>query len=683
MRNSTAEAHNGIGLNALSDKDRGFFYGFRSVQEKVCRILVNRDLNVVYRDMDAPAYTDTTDIFIGLQPAHAKLQSMGMKKRFVLGLNALVKHELAHVMYTPNMSFSHDHDHPLCGVITISKTAWNVLEDQRVETLFTKRYPATVPHFIILTAEWIIASKKSTTTLGSIFPLIYGRRFLDPALIAECEADLIKTAKEHYLKHGLDEKTAFKDFGGSIESAVEKLKAVIDEYIAFRYPAKRDLSNTEVAERCVRDFDSLTYLLLTASSSGTSQPTEPERRADGETRSKNGESAKSRTDKSLERAEQAQKEADQKTDEQKDSDDTDDDSNEDGANGAESNEKGGDKGAETDGSNGESADGAADKQGAGKPADSSNEPSTAGKGDSGTVIDPKKVAQKMLDEAMKDGAITQEYKSTVETINTITASGEHLRMDALTADGNSSITIPIAPEFKRAAADIATIVRTLHNELAPEWQNRNRSGRFDMRRYLRDESANRAPIDVYRRWYEGNEQDATIDVMILVDASSSMRAVIGDVSLTMWAIKTGLMIPGVNVGIISYSEGGSQWPKVISRQREKFTGDIVSVPAVGGSTYVEPALKSAYGHYSYTKAKNPVVIILTDGQWSDTIESETYVKKLNALGVITVLTGLKDAVRNYGNHQCKIAVDVKHPRELAPIIRNVVTNLMRKSLVSR
>ena len=132
-------------------------------------------VNVV-PDGPAPAWSDGAAIYLNA----SEIDEMDLET--LTQVNGLNYHELAHHLYTPRrgttfIKWIMEND---------MLQAANMLEDQRIETLFTARYPSIAPYLTATVARWLADSPQAAV---ANYMLVRGRKYL-PVEIREAFRDL-------------------------------------------------------------------------------------------------------------------------------------------------------------------------------------------------------------------------------------------------------------------------------------------------------------------------------------------------------------------------------------------------------------------------------------------------------------------------------------------------------------
>lgn len=89
----------------------------------------------------------------------------------LVNINGLNYHELAHILYTPNRG-------ALVQRVQAAGNhqAFNVLEDQRIETILVAKYPSIAPYLVATVAEYFVNTDPKTH--DQVWPYLYGRKYL-------------------------------------------------------------------------------------------------------------------------------------------------------------------------------------------------------------------------------------------------------------------------------------------------------------------------------------------------------------------------------------------------------------------------------------------------------------------------------------------------------------------------
>lgn len=204
----SADALNSLHINKLA---RTFGLFANSVAMRPIRVDVKQDTAP-----NPPAYSSSQALTV----VHDNVLGAVAKGNNIIRLKGLVIHELAHILYTPRTQ---------SGVLSNIRNmfmAFNILEDNRIENLMVARMSGVKP--------WLTHSI-TTELLDQMdvdnYPLIVGRKYLDPAIAV--------TARSLYAnKYG--------------EQQTQAVDSIVNEYIKLNYHDKDDSSR---AVELVRNLD--------------------------------------------------------------------------------------------------------------------------------------------------------------------------------------------------------------------------------------------------------------------------------------------------------------------------------------------------------------------------------------------------------------------------------------------
>jgi hypothetical protein len=164
----------------------------------------------------APAWSGASEVVF-----NSRLLGNLNTAKEIAGLRGLDLHEVSHILYTPREGseiFDWCRENNFLF-------AYNALDDQRIETLFTTRYPSTIDWF---TSTILIHFVDDPKAFESSYPLLRGRQYLPTELLAR--------SRNAYPK----------------QDQLNEICDIIDQYRLLTFP-----SNTEQAKDLIRRFDAL------------------------------------------------------------------------------------------------------------------------------------------------------------------------------------------------------------------------------------------------------------------------------------------------------------------------------------------------------------------------------------------------------------------------------------------
>lgn len=158
--------------------------------------------------------------------------------RGLIVANGLNYHELCHVMYTPGENHRVSQYARQKGL----HHAYNVLEDQRIESILVNKYPSTKPYLVATVAEYFV-TKATDEAKKQAWPIVYGRTYL-PSNIRKALRAVFDT--------GCLEPTS-KNM-----TSTARLEQIIDEYKTIRYGRMTALPVIHQAQDLIAEYAELT-----------------------------------------------------------------------------------------------------------------------------------------------------------------------------------------------------------------------------------------------------------------------------------------------------------------------------------------------------------------------------------------------------------------------------------------
>jgi hypothetical protein len=568
------------------------------------------------------------------------------------GVNA---HELGHILYTPRqgttlVSWVLDHRF---------HQEFNILEDQRIETLLTARYASTVSWLKAAIARWVINGDCSDTG----YLMVRGRRYLSGDLRGSLRA-------------------SFK-----AQELLPDVDRIIDEYRLLAFP-----SGYEEAKVLIEEFAELLKKLREPSDGDGDG--DGDGKGDGDGRGKvtviidpNGHSGrpiKVLTDgrpkgvteqrKTIERADEGEpevidlrgKDVEFKVVEPEDGQDGDDSEPTDG----EPTDGEPTDGEPTDGDEGPSGD-----------AEDDTETSGGGASKDDGVGAVQEIAQRILQEIHDDPEIIKDLQRTLRTIRGAGGS------DIITG-ANWSSRAPLSEYvglFKTLRRSLARLV----TEADPGWFTREASGRVNAIRWIKERDIDSA----FDRWDEGVDNVVDLEVVIMLDESGSMREVMEQAVNSMWVVKRSLDRIGASTTVITF-DGQS---RVLYHRRDKADGNIRYSFRSGG-TNPSDGLAQAARIFARSEKSQKILIVFTDGQWGvnsnyEGVTPDEYIKRMTAAGVVTGIGFIVDQADMDGKslesteyydpkHGCQVSSYV-HGTGLVRFISAIVTKSIQDRLIRK
>ena len=162
----------------------------------------------------------------------------------------------------------------------------------------------------------------------------------------------------------------------------------------------------------------------------------------------------------------------------------------------------------------------------------------------------------------------------------------------------------------------------------PAWDREKASGRLNIQRTM-----NAGLNDIDRMFDQWSEVDYSteIEAVILLDNSGSMGGRIQSACASVWAIKRGLERINANSTVFSFNSGS----RVLYSSEENTVFDTVRVLHSGGTTNPLRALNEAKQIFNLTTRTTKLLFIITDGGFDNAQPCDDLIKQFNEEGVIT------------------------------------------------
>jgi hypothetical protein len=576
----------------------------------------------------------------------------------ITGLNY---HELSHHLYTPRRGTE-----MVKWVIDNNYfRAFNMLEDQRIETLLCGRYPAVVPYLQATILRWLANTPQD---LETNYMLVRGRRYLPVKIREKFRAE-------------------FK-FPELIPAIVD----IVDQYRTLAFP--RDYTPAmgliERFQKEVLDMIPSDTNLPDGPGGCTGRaPTSKGRPEPGKTQERDAQRGSGMGSE--------ESEFDGKTG---DAGGAQTDSESEGkAKGQDEGEGSGDQPSvaplrkENPRDAGRDSSGVGSAGGEGDGSDQSGGVSV-GNGHTASAHQKDRIPDDLADlisEAIEDVLDRKDVQTDIRTKQRVLngGDGKHSEIIRIGKYADSDVD----PQFVSSARRFAQELQRLRDESEPNWNREQPSGRVNVQRVIRGCELDRA----FDRWDEGNDS-TDIEAVILIDRSGSMSTNSNDViaSVSCWAIKRALEQIEAPVTVYSFddkTEVAYKRDEKTSRTRYKFIHG-------NGGTDPFDSLVAAERIFKSTRKANKILFIVSDGVFPVQRNDEV-IQRMSKSGVLTALCLIasNEMVQNYMKaaedmrqrypgtdhwkqyelrHDAEIFTTIQTAADLVPFARSVVTGAIKK-----
>jgi predicted metal-dependent peptidase len=582
--------------------------------------------------MNAPAWSGASDVVF-----NSRVIGDLKDARSIAGIKGLDLHEISHILYTSRegsdlFDYVRDNNYFM---------AYNALEDQRIETLFTSKYPSTVDWF---TATILIHFVDDQESFKNSYPLLRGRRYLPVELRAR--------SRNAY----------------SQQDQIDEICSIVDEYRTLIFP-----TDTEKGKDLIARFNDLLPKSdggETGTGTGTGTGTtvsvtvkikDPfghgERPQEGlESSVTSRPIAPKKQEKDRDRSQQLDKEDDLELSEQLKQDEL---MNED----IEAIDLEIELGFDDSDSDSDSDD-----------ADDATDSSDNAGDSAGDVI--ATLIGDLLDNILENN--DQEINDILRQIGGLpslsTNNSKEPELDQfreLTIDANThGASVTFGRELERLKASFD-----------PAWEQYESQGRLQAIRFFRGDELD----TIFDRWNEGIEDATEISCVILLDNSGSMSgSKATNAYRAMYAIKRALDRINAETTVITFNDEA----KTLYRPTDR-AGNTIRDAGTGGGTVANGAI--AYATKLLAETEKPVRIFfaITDGEWSgDQQDNNEAIERMARAGVLTAFAYIPEM--GEGNveldyekkHHCEIGAVVRNPFDLVYMAKAIVKHAISRRLVN-
>jgi hypothetical protein len=613
-------------------KEREQIAAMSRVFTKMDRILSGERVECVVADVNipAPSYTDGRTITF-----NRRFIKSCTSKQDIITVSGLNYHEFAHVWLTPRAD-SHIGRHVK---VYGRMQAFNLLEDQRIETFLTARWPDTIPYLIAVASAYFMEHEQAWATN---FTLTHGRRFLPREMRDEFRRRFVRP------------------------DLIPEFESIIDEYRTLIFPRDEIRGVTLIDQfndllNKLREFPEDPHGHHTGQRgdlvSGEAAPEQEQEQIADEVRQQDEE----REQQEEQDEEQEQNGGEQSSEQSEPEEDADED---------DSGSGGGDD-ADEDDADDEDEDDTDPDSGAGDSSDERGEPSDV----SGAMSDDdfKEFMEEALDAASNDDHV----RSEVNEKQTAIRNGGDVEVKLDDAYHAEAL---VHPDDVMMARKFGSILDQLRADTDPGWKTHTASGRLNLQRVLQGAEFS----EMFDTWEEGNNQSSDIECVVIIDVSDSMVRVIEEASRAMWLFKRGMEDIAARVTVLSFASKSH----LVYDGHQKVSRTKFKQMRADGVTRPRSAVEEAVRILEASSRENKILIAITDGAWHEQPSSSDHpysadelIQMLSERGVTTALAYIADVPQSSINgHNCHVAASVRSPMETVEFAKAIVRQTMTQTV---
>jgi uncharacterized protein YegL len=588
-------------------------------------------VNVEHSTMEAPAWSGASTVTF-----NSRVIGDLNDAKSIAGVKGLDLHEISHILYTSRegselFDYVRDNNYFM---------AYNALEDQRIETLFTAKYPSTIDWFTATILIHFVDNKEAFT---NSYALLRGRRYLPVELRAQS-----RNAYPH-------------------QDQIDELCAVVDQYRTLLFPA-----DTEKGKELIARFhDLLPKSDGTGNGTGNGEseslrPAQAGEEGDVIVRINDPFGHGKRPQEGLESSADSRPEPPRK--QQKDRDRSQQLDKEDDAELAEKLKS--KPVIDVDINDIDFGDEDLDQD----SDQDSDQPSNSAGDSAGDLINT------LIEDLLENILDSNETE-----INNILR-----QIGGLPSLATNNSREPESNEFRDLTPDANTFqaslsfgreLERLKASFDPAWDKYESQGRLSAHRYLRGDDLD----SVFDQWNEGREDATEIECVILLDNSGSMSgSKASSAYKAMYAIKKALDRVNANTTVITFNDRAN----TLYRATDRATSTIRDA-GTGGGTSADEAIKYATKLLAETEKPVRIFFAITDGEWSGNqdVNHET-IKRMARAGVLTAFAYIPESgetvepLTDQRSHYCEIASVIRNPFDLVYMAKSIVKYAISRRLVN-
>ena len=272
------------------------------------------------------------------------------------------------------------------------------------------------------------------------------------------------------------------------------------------------------------------------------------------------------------------------------------------------------------------------------------------------------------DEQELEGQIDAETEADIKAIYKEIGGSTQAGLGTEELTGGNSLQVET--KHKNISRQIQNLIRLIKNDLRSGYVEKQRIGKVNIRRVM---NANKTGDTKIFRKYKQNKLDKTrLGTVLLIDSSGSMNGEPFNKALQCsWVLSDALEKTHNEVCIIEFSYEH----KIIKHFKQK--GEFKQI--ICGGTYPVRALEETLNQIKklnkVEKINNWVVFILTDGMWGGKVKSEEVIKTLNKAGIETILiyfSKTKKDIEDIDSHECKHKIGVTDIDDLSKVMKETI-----------
>lgn len=299
---------------------------------------------------------------------------------------------------------------------------------------------------------------------------------------------------------------------------------------------------------------------------------------------------------------------------------------------------------------------------------SSSEGDESDEGDSSKPNQSGKSEDAEAPSAKSEESASEEVRKTLEEfVNENKGNREQMEnlKDAKSMGGDKSEqfkSVNVDMETQVLAQDMGLLFRQLQEMTKKSRTNRQPSGSLHLPSHIKS----RGNIEQSFRQWEPNSRAAMVDLWVMFDTSPSTLPVQNSLGKMAWAIKHGYDF--LTDGKCTVIQWASRHSTMYEGRERAESNRMRELKPLGGSTEPGTAIDQANEQIAMSRAREKVVIMLTDGQWYD-----KDIKHFQDMSAKRLMVGFNGAeIDSVHFPEVDAIINVNDPIELLPFVEEYI-----------
>jgi hypothetical protein len=330
--------------------------------------------------------------------------------------------------------------------------------------------------------------------------------------------------------------------------------------------------------------------------------------------------------------------------------------------------------------------------------DNGNSPDNNTDSDSNNNTDSNEQRNKTKNSKLSDNAISEINKRMSELVSNsdVKQKNKDIRKSIANEDSvrnplrkaNHYKSLPNA-SYSSMATKFGHELERLRTDLDPMWEQETPSGRLNIQRAMKRDINSLDTL--FDKWSEGSDA-CDIEAVILLDNSGSMMNTMQEVCQATWAMKRGIEKIQGDVTVLTFNGTARK----LYEKHEKATHDFRAVESSGCTDPTE-ALRLAEQILVKSKRQTRLLLVVTDGYWSNDTTCNLTIQSMNDSGVISSLVYygqteyIQNRIRNakhdaneerelqkFVKHNCTLFNAVDTPKDLLKVATMIVKERIKE-----